>query len=77
MRLGRVSEPKPVLLGIQKTGATTFINVAAAPGQRIALSASPDLSAWSPVATNIVFTGQVEFEDLSSNAVRFYRAGVN
>ena len=77
MRLGRVSEPKPVLLGILKTGVTTLINVAAAPGQRIVLSASPDLNAWSPAATNIMFTGQVEFEDRSSNAVRFYRAGVN
>jgi hypothetical protein len=63
MRLGRVSEPKPVLLGIQKTSAVSLITVAAEPGQRVVLSASPDLSAWTPVKTNIMFTGQVGFED--------------
>jgi hypothetical protein len=77
MRLGRVKDPKPVMVGIQKSSATALITVAAAPGQRVVLSASPDMSTWTPVAPNIMFTGQVGFEDRSSNAMRFYRAGLN
>jgi len=41
------------------------------------LSTSPDLNAWTPMATNIIFTGQFGFEDPSTNAARFYRAIVD
>jgi photosystem II stability/assembly factor-like uncharacterized protein len=75
MRLGRVNEPRPALR-IQRTNATSSVTLTAAPGQRVALSASPDLGTWTPVTTNVLFTGQVTFEDLSSVPLRFYRAEV-
>jgi len=49
MRLGRVLEPKPFLT-FQKTTTNSSVTVNAAAGQRIILSASSDLSAWTPVA---------------------------
>jgi hypothetical protein len=56
MRLGRVNEPQPVLRSIQRTNTTSSVTVAAAPGQRVVLSASPDLRGWTPIVTNVMFT---------------------
>jgi hypothetical protein len=76
MRLGRVSEPKPVLLGLQRTNASTSVTVAAAPGQRIVLSASLDLGWWTPVGTNVMFTERFIFQDVSGAGARYFRAEV-
>jgi hypothetical protein len=75
MRLGRVTEPKPIL-SVVRTNTTSTVRVAAAPGQRIILSMSPDLSTWTPVATNVMFTTPFVFGDGSSAAARFFRAEV-
>ena len=77
MRLGRVNEPQPLLLGLQRTGTNSVLTVAAAPGQTVLLSASPDLLAWAPFATNVMFTNRVTVgESSSSTATRFFRAEV-
>jgi photosystem II stability/assembly factor-like uncharacterized protein len=76
MRLGRVNEPKPVLRNIQRTNTTASVTVTAAPGQRVILSASPDLRVWTPIATNVMFTNQLTLGDTSSTAARFFRAEV-
>ncbi len=75
MRLGRVSEPKPVLR-IQRTNLTSSVTVTAASGQRVVLSTSPDLRAWTPIGTNVMFTNQLTFGDVSSAPIRFFRAEV-
>jgi hypothetical protein len=76
MRLGRVNEPRPLLRSIQRTNTTSSVTVTGMPGQRVILSASPDLRAWAPVATNIMFTKQFTLGDTSPAAVRFFRAEV-
>ena len=76
MRLGRVNEPQPVLLGLQRTGSNSVFTVAAAPGQTLVLSASPDLLAWTPFATNVMFTNRVTVGESSSAPVGFFRAEV-
>jgi hypothetical protein len=76
MRLGRVNEPRPLLRSIQRTNTTSSVTVTAAPGQRIVLSSSPDLRAWTPIGTNVMFTNQFILWETSSAASRFYRAEV-
>lgn len=76
MRLGRVNEPRPVLRSIQRASTTSSVTVAAAPGQRVVLSASPDLRGWTPVGTNVMFTNQCSLGETSSTAVRYFRAEV-
>ena len=76
LRLGRVNEPRPLLRSIQRTNTTSSVTVAAAPGQRVVLSASPDLRAWTPIGTNVMFTNQFILWETSSAASRFYRADV-
>jgi hypothetical protein len=76
MRLGRVNEPRPLLRSIQRTNTTSSVTVTAAPGQRIVLSSSPDLRAWTPIGTNVMFTNQFILGETSSAAARFYRADV-
>ena len=76
LRLGRVSEPRPVLSRIQRTNTTSSVTIGAALGQRIVLSASPDLRAWTPLATNVLFTNQISLSDTSTAPARFYRAEV-
>jgi photosystem II stability/assembly factor-like uncharacterized protein len=75
MRLGRVIEPKPSLR-LQKTNLISSLTVTAAPGQRVVLSASPNLGAWTPLSTNVMFTGQWNFGETSAAGVRFFRADV-
>ncbi len=75
LRLGRIIEPKPALR-FQRTNTISFVTVDAALGQRVILSVSPDLSTWAPVATNVMFTNEVIFGDVSSASTRFYRAEV-
>jgi len=75
MRLGRVSEPKPVLQ-VQRINTTSSVTVASALGQRVVLSASPDLSTWTPVATNVMFINQFSFGEPSQALTRFFRAEV-
>ena len=41
MRLGRVNEPRPVLLSMQMTNATSWITVQAAQGQNVAVDGVP------------------------------------
>jgi hypothetical protein len=74
MRLGRVIEPKPLLRGIQRTNTTSTVTVTAAPGQRVVLSASPDLRGWTPIATNVMFTTQWILGETSPASSRFFRA---
>jgi hypothetical protein len=76
MRLGRVNEPKPLLRSIQRTNTTSSIAITAAPGQRVVLSASPDLRAWTPIETNVMFTNPFTLSETSSAVVRFFRAEV-
>ncbi len=76
MRLGRVNEPRPCVRVIQRTNTTSSVTVTAALGQRVVLSASPDMRAWAPVATNIMLTGQITLRDTSSTAARFFRGEV-
>jgi hypothetical protein len=76
MRLGRVNEPRPLLCGIQRTNTTASVTVSAAPGQTVVLSASPDLRAWTPIATNVAFTNQFALGSTSSAPVRYFRAGI-
>jgi hypothetical protein len=74
MRLGRVTEPKPVLSAITATNTTFSLTVAAAPGQTVALSASTDLLAWTPFATNVVFASPFAVGTTSSAPARYFRA---
>ena len=76
MRLGRVNEPRPSLGGIQRINTTSSVTVTAALGQRVVLSASPDLLTWTPIGTNVMFTSQFSQSDTSSAAVRYFRAEV-
>jgi hypothetical protein len=75
MRLGRINEPQPSLT-LQRTEPASLVGITAALGQRIVLSASPDLNTWSPIATNVMFTGQVSVNETSSVPARFFRAQV-
>lgn len=76
MRLGRVNEPRPLLRTIQRTNTASSVTVAAAPGQRVVLSASPDLRGWTPIGTNVMFTNQCSLGETSSTDVRYFRAEV-
>ena len=76
MRLGRVNEPQPVFLGVQRTNQTSSITIAAAPGQKIVVAASSNLQTWTPIATNVMYTNQVSVSETSSAAQRFFRAVV-
>jgi photosystem II stability/assembly factor-like uncharacterized protein len=76
MRLGRVNEPRPVLVNLQRTNQASSITIAAAPGQRVVLSASSNFNTWTPIATNVMYTGQVIVGDTSSAPARFFRASV-
>jgi hypothetical protein len=75
MRLGRVVEPRPAL-SFQRYNTTSSVTVTAAPGQKVVLSVSSDLNVWTPVATNVMFSGQFNFGEVSSDTTRFYRAEV-
>ena len=55
MRLGRVVEPRPVLRGIQRTNTVSSVTLTPLWAKRSCLSGSPDLRAWTPAATNVVF----------------------
>jgi len=76
MRLGRVNEPRPVLVNLQRTNQASSVTIAAAPGQRVVLSASSNFNTWTPIATNVMYTGQVTVGDTSSAPARFFRASV-
>ncbi len=76
MRVGRLAEPKPILKNIQHTNTTTSVTIAGAFGQRLVLSASPDLSAWTPIGTNVMYSSQYTFGDTSGGSPRFFRAEV-
>lgn len=76
MRLGRVVEPRPVLLGLKRTNSTSIVTVGASLGQKVVASASSDLKNWTPIATNVMYTNQVTFGDTSSASTRFFRAVV-
>ncbi len=77
MRVARVTEPKPLIKGIQRANQTSSVTVAGAFGQKLVLSASPDLHTWTPVGTNVMFTNQVTFGDTSAGTPRFFRAEVH
>jgi photosystem II stability/assembly factor-like uncharacterized protein len=76
IRLGRVVEPRPKLISLQRTNATSTMIVSAASGQRIVLSASLDLTTWTPFATNVNYSGQITATDSSTATNRFFRAEV-
>ena len=76
LRLGRVNEPRPLLRSLLRTNTTSSLTVTAALGQRVVLSASPDLHAWTTIGTNVMFTNQFILWETSSAASRFYRADV-
>ena len=76
MRLGRVNEPRPFLSSIQHTNTTSSVILTAALGQTVVLSASSDLRAWTPIATNVVFAEQFTVGTSSSTPVRYFRAGI-
>jgi hypothetical protein len=76
MRLGRVAEPRPHLLSLQRTNSLSTLTFSAALGQTVVLSASPDLQTWSPITTNVIYSGQVTNADTSSAPLCFYRTDV-
>jgi hypothetical protein len=76
MRLGRVVEPRPVMRGIQRTNSTSSVTMAGGLGQTVVLSGSPDLRAWTPAATNVVFTNPFTVGTSSGLPVRYFRAEI-
>ena len=76
MRLGRAVEPRPVLRNIQRTNTTSFVTIGAALGQTVVLAESPDLRAWTPAATNVVFTNPFTVGTSSALAMGYFRAGI-
>ncbi len=76
MRLGRVNEPRPVIKSLSRANQASSISVSGATGQRLVLSASPDLHTWTAIGTNVLFTNQVTFGETSPGTPRFYRAAV-
>lgn len=76
MRLGRISEPKPTISNFQNVSPTSLVTVAASPGQKVVVTASPDLAVWSPLGTNIMFTDTFTFGAATSATNRFFRAEV-
>ena len=75
LRLGRLTEPQP-RLRLQRANPVSSLTIDAAAGQRIVLASALNLSAWTPIATNLMFTGQFTVEDPAAAAARFYRAEV-
>jgi hypothetical protein len=76
MRLGRVTEPRPLLLSLRRTNSNSTLTLAAAPGQKIVLSASPDAKTWTAVSTNVMYSPQISVTDTSAAPLRFFRAAV-
>jgi len=76
MRLGRINEPHPSIVRLQRASPTSTLTIAAAPGQKLVISSSPDLRAWTPLVTNVMFTGQSSVGDNSTAPARFFRAEV-
>jgi len=76
MRLGRVVEPRPILLGLKRTNSTSTLTVSAALGQQVVVSASPDLKNWNPIVTNVMYTNQVTVGEASGASPRFFRAAI-
>jgi hypothetical protein len=64
-----------VLRGIIPTALPRFV-ASGIPGQRFVIEASTNLSHWSPVFTNTIFTNILEFIDSEAGnySDRFYRA---
>ena len=77
MRLGRINEPRPLIKSVTRTNLVSSVTVSGASGQKLVLSASPDLHTWTAIGTNVLFTNQVTFGDGSASAPRFFRAQVN
>jgi hypothetical protein len=75
MRLGRINEPRPTLR-LQRTNETWNLSVSGANGQRLETWASTDLTNWTPIATNVVYTDQLIVTKPTSSSPRFFRATV-
>ena len=76
MRLGRTTEPRPLIGSLLRTNSNSTMTISAAPGQRVVVSASSDLKTWTPLWTNVMFTRQFTLSDSSSSASRFFRCMV-
>jgi hypothetical protein len=76
MRLGRTIEPQPKFLNVQRTNTSSLLTLSAAPGQKVVVSASPDLTNWTPIATNVIYTNRIIVSDSSTASPRFFRAAV-
>ena len=76
MRLGRISEPRPQLTKLQRTGSLSTVTVSAALGQKVVISTSSNPLSWTPVATNLTYTNQFSVTDTSAASPRFFRAAV-
>jgi photosystem II stability/assembly factor-like uncharacterized protein len=76
MRLGRMVEPAPRLLGLAPTPGR--LSLRAAPGQRVVWSRSPDLTAWEDVGTLRVNQSDLPWTDPGAYAWprAFYRVRV-
>jgi hypothetical protein len=75
MRLGRISEPRPVL-SLRRTNSTSTITLSAALGQKVILNASSNLQSWTPLATNVIYTTPITIPDTSPASTRYFRASV-
>lgn len=75
-RLGRIQEPRPALTSLQRSNAVTSVTCRAAPGQNLVISASSDLAAWSPIATNLMFSDTLTVRETTPAEQRFFRAEV-
>lgn len=74
MRMGRISEPRPVVRSLQPGGPSDTLTVEAALGQKVVVSCSSNLATWAPVATNLMFTDAFTATNAGAETPRFYRA---
>lgn len=67
----------PRFAGVHYASDSTQLAIDARTGQRVVVQASSNLSAWVPIATNVVMTSPLTITDRTpSPAQRFYRAVV-
>jgi len=76
MRRGRINEPRPAFLSIQRSNTTSSLTLSAAAGQRIVVSASSDLQNWTPIATNVIYSSPITVTNVSNVSPRFFRATI-
>jgi hypothetical protein len=79
MGLELVAPPPPAIGVLPGNVVPPHVVVSGIPGQQLVIEISADLSHWSPISTNTIFTGTWEFVDseAGNNSTGFYRAVVH